>query len=203
MFTGSDGSMLLRNLVSREQLLPPTVVEDTWIHSQTDVETEMPREAYYEEVHLACLQLPRPREHSLRTEKGNIYSAIEKKIAEVHSSNLIQFITRYLRCNNISVIYNRSISLVSKEPVVSKSVGGPPQVVPLRLRNRRWLSSRVVGPPERRSKAKCSYPEEDQKTQKLHSPSHVKVTVNMIWLVWNTIYVSFYRAVELSKSILN
>ena len=137
MFTGSDGSMLLRNLVSREQLLPPTVVEDTWIHSQTDVETEMPREAYYEEVHLACLQLPRPREHSLRTEKGNIYSAIEKKIAEVHSSNLIQFITRYLRCNNISVIYNRSISLVSKEPVVSKSVGGPPQVVPLRLRNRR------------------------------------------------------------------
>ena len=101
MLVGSDGSMLLRNLVARELLLPPTVVEDTRMDAEMDAETDMPREAYYEEVHLACLQVPRQREYNSLAEKGDIYSAIEEKMAQV---SLIHSFSMNYSLMNIVVI---------------------------------------------------------------------------------------------------
>ena len=93
--------MLLRNLVARELLLPPTVVEDTRMDAEMDAETDMPREAYYEEVHLACLQVPRQREYNSLAEKGDIYSAIEEKMAQV---SLIHSFSMNYSLMNIVVI---------------------------------------------------------------------------------------------------
>lgn len=81
LIPGTDGSMLMRNLVSREQLLPPSPIEETPVE-QMDIESGTPKEKYYEEVHLACLQVPRQRQYDPLTEKADIFSSIEKKMLE-------------------------------------------------------------------------------------------------------------------------
>jgi len=75
--------MLLRSLVSRELLLPPMATDHTSINFEMDIDTGEPKETYYEEVYLACLQVPLQKELNPLAEKGDIYNAIQKKMAQV------------------------------------------------------------------------------------------------------------------------
>jgi len=74
--------MLLRSLVSRELLLPPMATDHTSINFEMDIDTGEPKETYYEEVYLACLQVPLQKELNPLAEKGDIYNAIQKKMAQ-------------------------------------------------------------------------------------------------------------------------
>ena len=77
---GSDGSLLMRNIVSRELILPSSTTSS--IIGDIDSETFTPKEVHFEEIHSAYLQLPTYT--FSRSEESIVVKAIEKDCLKVY-----------------------------------------------------------------------------------------------------------------------